>query len=110
LALATNGWLALRRDPRDSYKIGTAASSLIWVGDSTVVRIDSPRLPKAEYADRNSSAEVYTNGGELQYVELEMLGPLATLAPGQTISQTNTYTLRPRRGQPALQAAMEIMR
>lgn len=110
LTLPTNGWLALRRDPRDSYKIGTAASSLIWVGATTVVRIDSPRLPQGEYPDRNSSAEVYTNGGELEYVELEMLGPLTQLAPGQTLSQTNTYNLRPRRGQPALQAAREIMR
>jgi hypothetical protein len=110
LTLATNGWLALKRDPRDAYKIGTSASTLIWVGKETVVRIDSPRLAGADYPDRNSSAEVYTNGGELEYVELEMLGPLYRLAPGQSISQTNTYTLHPRRGRPALQAAMEAMR
>ncbi|MCX8155732.1 MAG: DUF4380 domain-containing protein [Verrucomicrobiae bacterium] len=110
LTLATNGLLALRRDPRNSYKIGTPAGTLIWVGPNTVVRIDSPRIPQAEYPDRNSSAEVYTNGGELDYVELEMLGPLHTLAPGQSLSQTNTYTLQPRRGRTALQAALDILR
>lgn len=110
LSLVNNGWLALRRDLRESYKIGTPAHTLIWAGSETVVRIDSPRIANAEYPDRGSSAEVYTNGGELEYVELEMLGPLHTLAPGQTLSQTNTYTLRPRRGQPPLQAALDILR
>ena len=47
----------------------------------------------AEYPDEGSSAEVYTNSDPLKYVELEMLGPLQTLKVGDSVSQTNTYTL-----------------
>lgn len=110
LNMPSPGWLSLRRDLRDSYKIGTKSSTLIWVGADTVVRIDSPRTADAEYPDQQSSAEVYTNGGELEYVELEMLGPLKMLSAGQTISQTNTYTLQLRRSRSPLQSARDIMR
>jgi hypothetical protein len=86
--------LSLRRHPTKSSKVGTDAETLLWVGDKTMVRIDSSRMAGAEYPDNGSSAEIYTNGGEdWKYVELEMLGPLATLKPGDTLAQTNSYTL-----------------
>jgi hypothetical protein len=90
----TKGLLALRRHPTKSTKVGTDAATLLWIGDKTMVRIDSSRIEGGEYPDNGSSAEVYTNGGEdWKYVELEMLGPVAMMKPGDTLSQTNTYTL-----------------
>lgn len=92
--VVTNGLVTMRRHATKSSKIGTDGDSLVWVGDKTLVKIDSPRVAGAEYPDNGSSAEVYTNGGESwKYVELEMLGPLSELKPGDTLSQTNTYTL-----------------
>jgi hypothetical protein len=91
-----DGLISLRRHPTTGTKIGTDAETMLWVGKRHVLRIDSPRLPGLEYPDENSSAEVYTNGDPKTYVELETLGPLATLNVGNRLSQTNTYTLLPR--------------
>ena len=106
----TNGLVTLRRHPTKSTKIGTDAGTLLWVGDKTMVRIDSPRIDGAGYPDNGSSAEVYTNGGEnWKYVELEMLGPLADLGPGDTLSQTNTYTLYRRENADPLADAKRVL-
>jgi hypothetical protein len=85
--------ITLKRGSAKSTKIGTDASTLIWVGKKFAVRIDSPRESAKEYPDKGSSAEVYTNPNPLTYVELEMLGPLQTLKVGDTLSHTNTYHL-----------------
>ncbi len=55
--------------------------------------IAAPRVPGAEYPDRGASAEVYTNADPKKYVELETLGPLAVMRPGDQIARVNTYTL-----------------
>jgi len=83
----------LKRDPVKSTKIGTQADYIHWQNKKWVLDIKSPRVPGEEYPDKGSSAEVYTNPNPLAYVELEMLGPLKTLKVGDSISQTNTYTL-----------------
>ena len=93
------GLLSLTRNPRAAHKIGTVADTLLWVGDTFALRIDSPRVAGAEYPDQGSSAEIYTNPNPLRYIELEMLGPLETLKPGDRIERTNTYTLF-RRAEP----------
>jgi hypothetical protein len=85
--------LSLKRDPKVSTKIGTDASSLLWIGEKYTLRIDSPRATKETYPDQGSSAEVYTNLDPLKYVELEMLGPLKTIKVGDRIEHANTYTL-----------------
>jgi len=89
--------LELSRDPLEKIKIGTEGLSLLWVGQDAVLRVDAPLRP-GEYPDGGSRTEIYTNSDPLPYVELETLGPLATLHPGQEIEWTNTYTLTPRRG------------
>jgi len=83
----------LKRSPTKNTKIGTDASILEWRNKKLTLKIESPRVAGGEYADENSSAEVYTNADPLTYVELEMLGPLKTMKIGDTLSQTNTYTL-----------------
>ncbi|MBX3744913.1 MAG: DUF4380 domain-containing protein [Verrucomicrobiae bacterium] len=87
------GLLSLTRDPRRSTKIGLDTDRLLWVGTDQALLIESPRLRGASYPDHDSSAEIYTNPDPKTYIELEMLGPLRRIGPGESLSQTNTYTL-----------------
>jgi hypothetical protein len=87
------GLLSCTRSRSLSTKIGTDAGTLLWVGAKVMVRIDSPRVPGAEYPDQGSSAEIYTNPDPLDYVELELLGPLQTMKVGDKIERTSNYTL-----------------
>lgn len=95
---ANRGLLSLTRNPKASHKIGNDAGTLIWVGEKTMVRIDSPRIAGAEYPDQGSSAEIYTNPDPLTYVELELLGPLHTMRVGDKIERSSVYTLLRRTG------------
>jgi hypothetical protein len=87
--------LSLRRHQRQHVKIGTDGSSMAWVGANCVVRIDAEIRP-GEYPDGGCSTEVYTCPDPFQYVELETLGPLTTMNPGDRIEQTTVYTVMPR--------------
>ena len=94
--------LSMTRDKTTAYKIGTDASTMLWMGEKFAVRIDSPRQPNAEHPDSGSSAEVYTNADPLAYVELETLGPLRDMKKGdRSIEHGNRYTLY-RRGKKAV--------
>jgi hypothetical protein len=96
LVVATNGAVYVKRDPKKSSKIGTESPHMEWQNSRWSVGIDSPRIEGAEYPDEGSSAEVYTNPDPLQYVELEMLGPVKLMKVGDRLSQTNVYTLSKR--------------
>lgn len=91
-----NNTISLKRDPKKSTKIGTDATTLIWVGAKHALRIEAPRVANAVYPDNGSSAEVYTNLDPLRYVELEMLGPLKEMKSGDKLEHKNRYTLLPR--------------
>lgn len=93
----TNGLLSLTRHPTHSTKIGLDTDRLLWVGDRHALLIQSTLQPGATYPDNGSSAEIYTNPDPKTYVELELLGPLTRLAPGERVSETLTYTLHRRR-------------
>jgi hypothetical protein len=97
------GLLSLVRDSKSAHKIGLDGESLLWVGETHSLRIDSPRARNAEYPDQGSSTEIYTNPDPLRYVELETLGPLRVMKPGDKIRQGNTYTLS-RRTKPTAEA------
>ena len=103
--------ISLTRDAGKASKIGTDGGTLLWVGEDDILRMDSPRLnnPAAEYPDQGSSAEVYTSPNPLQYVELEMLGPLVEMKTGDHIERTTTYTLMHRRAQDARAEALQIL-
>jgi Domain of unknown function (DUF4380) len=88
-----NGILSLTRDRQRKHKIGSDASSLLWLGEKVALRIDSPRLAGANYPNRGSSAEIYTNADPDAYVELEFLSPLQKLQVGEKMHLTTTYTL-----------------
>ena len=91
-----DGLVSLTRGKRIESQIGSDASTLIWMDAKYVLRIDSPRVQGAEYADQGSSAIIYTGGDPLAYVELETFGPLTTMKLGDKIERTNTYTLSRR--------------
>ena len=84
------------------------SGSLLWVGEKVMLRIDLPHLPGATYPDGGSSAEVYTNPDPLQYVELEMLGAIDQLKPGDYMEFPNTYTLLRRSGADAKADALRV--
>jgi hypothetical protein len=85
--------LSMKRDSQKEYKIGGDGNSLIWLGKECGLLIDSPRVADAQYPDEGSSMEIYTNPDPLPYVELETLGPVKELKPGDAISRVNKYTL-----------------
>lgn len=87
--------LSLLRHPLKYTKIGTDAVSMVWVGPRLVVRIDAEDGPD-EFPDGGCVTEVYTNPDPFPYVELETLGPLATMNAGDRIERTATYTILPR--------------
>ena len=80
---------------RVNHKVGFDGSTLLLVGPSLSLRLDTPRVPGATYPDGNSSTEVYTAGAD-HYFELEMLGPLAALPVGGKIEYVMTYSLSHR--------------
>jgi hypothetical protein len=87
--------LSLIRHPRAYVKIGADAGSLAWVGRNCVVRIDAEVEP-GEYPDGGCITQIYTNPDPLHYVELETLGPLATMLVGDRIERTTVYAVTPR--------------
>ena len=102
--------VSLTRDAKTAYKIGTDASTMLWIGEQFAVRIDSPRQPNAEHPDQSSSAEIYTNPDPLPYVELETLGPLHEMKKGDLIERMNRYTLNRRTQKDMLQDATRLLR
>jgi len=99
----TNGLVALARNQKAAHKIGLDGDSMLWVGEKHTLRIDSPRERKGDYPDKGSSTEIYTSPDPLSYIELETLGPLHLMKPGDKINQVNTYTLS-RRSRPTPEA------
>jgi hypothetical protein len=106
-----NGLISLTRHRGSAYKIGSRGETLVWVGARATLRVDSPRVPGAEYPDKGSSIEVYTNPDPLKYVELETLGPLNAIKKGDKIERTNVYTLfRRSRRSPEAEARRVMLR
>ena len=84
---------SLVRDPVGGRKIGTEGESLLWVGREQMLLMRSTRWSDAMYADGGSSSEVWTNPDPLKYVELELLGPLMELKPGESTETEVSYRL-----------------
>lgn len=88
--------IEITRDPKLPHKMGSDAHRLAWVGEKEICTVASWGPGGNEYPDRGASAEVYTNPDPKKYVELEMLGPLSLMKPGDRISQSQNYSLRKR--------------
>ena len=90
-----DGLLSFVRTRLKSTKIGMDATCMAWVRRKLVVRIDAEAGP-GEYPDGGCVTQVYTSPDPVPYVELETLGPLATMSAGDRIERTTTYTIMPR--------------
>jgi hypothetical protein len=101
LALA-GGRLSLERDPREKTMIATDADRLEWHGDESdhvdlIIENRSAAPATGAVWPDGAHSQIYTNpDGPDAYVELELLGPLHDLAPGQSASLTSRYELRRR--------------
>jgi hypothetical protein len=108
-SLQTQGnLLSFVRHPYAFTKIGSDAASMVWVGRKLVVRIDAETGP-GEYPDSGCVTEVYTNPDPMPYIELETLGPLATMRAGDRIARTATYTIMPRSAEDPEAEARKIL-
>jgi hypothetical protein len=87
-------YLVLRQDPnnRNPQKLGTynrhTWGAYLLNGEVFVKRYEAVSEPAA-YPDFGCTFETFTNANIL---ELETLGPLTTLAPGQSVSHTERWT------------------
>lgn len=84
--------LSLIRDSAEYIKIGTEGTSMLWMDERLVLCIQS-ETQTGQNQDAHIRTEVYTNPDPLHYVELETVGPLAALAAGGALAESNTYTL-----------------
>ena len=106
--VASHRFIQITRDIARPHKLGCDADELLWVGERTMCLVSSPRV-HGEYPDRGASAEVYTNPDPKEYVELEMLGPLSRMKPGDSIGRTSTYMLFPRATTDAMEDARRVL-
>jgi hypothetical protein len=93
--LLVHDWgIALRRHPSSKLKVGSDGNRLEWFGNSWRLQINAHRyFDDAEYPEKSSSVQVYTNDDPDKYVELETQGPLRTMEKGDMQECVNTYTL-----------------
>lgn len=63
--------------------------SAYWLDGVTFVKY-APVLPGAAYPDMGCAFETFTNG---EMIEFETLGPLTRLAPGESLSHTEHWTV-----------------
>ena len=103
-------FVTCRRSPKNSTKIGSDASRLLWGNKTHIVEVHSERESAGEFPDQGSSAEIYTNPDPLPYIELELLGPLQTLRVGDKITRTQVYRLFKREPGPLAEQLRQISR
>ena len=87
-------YLVLRQDPNNSnpQKLGTY-NQRTWaayhLNSELFVKRYEAVAPPAAYPDFGCTFETFTNA---EILELETLGPMVTLAPGQSVSHTERWT------------------
>ena len=91
----TKKYMILRQDPKNTgqpQKLGTfheqTWGAYFLNGEVFIKRSRADRNKK--YPDYNSSYETFTNQ---DFLELETLGPVTTVAPGQTVEHTERWSL-----------------
>ncbi|MBV8892647.1 MAG: hypothetical protein JO266_11865 [Acidobacteria bacterium] len=100
-------FVSLRRGKQ--AQIGCDADTLVWMDHRYVLKMDSPRIADAQYADQNTNATIYTSADPLKYVELEPFGPLRVMKVGDHMQQVVRYTLlRRTKNDPLRQAELAV--
>ena len=91
----TNKYLVLRADPANSkpMKLGSwnrhTWGAYLLNGEAFVKRYEAGGTP-GDYPDCGASFETFTNGA---FLELETLGPLRNVAPGESVQHVERWTL-----------------
>lgn len=88
--------LLITRDAKRGHKYGSGSprsAISAQVGDY-VITVASKYDENSVYPDNGNAQQVYTNSDPTKYAELELNGPLTTLAPGQSTSITVMMSLR----------------
>jgi hypothetical protein len=92
---ASRGAGILKRNPRKTCKIGADAPAGVISADEGSMRltVSLPYVQGAHYPDSGCGQEIYTNNDPNKYVELELLSPLKTLAPGAAFTVVTHWKL-----------------
>jgi len=90
----TKKYIMLRQDPKvaDPQKIGLMNKDTFgayYLGEELFVK-QTKADPAKTYPDLGSSFETFTNG---DFLELETLGPITRLAPGETVEHVERWSL-----------------
>jgi hypothetical protein len=107
-----DGVLSFARHPRRCTKAGVETAAMVWVGKNSMVRIESRSDEGDEariFPEGGCRSEIYTNPDPLAYVELETLGPLVELKPGDSTERTAIYTVLPRTMDNAAEEAVRVL-
>jgi hypothetical protein len=88
--------LTVKRNTTKSFKCGTSAKTgpLIASEESLDFIVSADFSGTGDFPDGGCAEEIYTNPDPLKYVELELLGPVVTLQPHESVSMTTHWTLR----------------
>lgn len=91
----TKKYMVLKQDPKNTgqpQKLGTFSvntwGAYVLNGEVFIKRYTAD--PKKEYPDYNCSYETFSNP---DFLELETLGPLSSVAPGATVEHTERWSL-----------------
>ncbi len=95
VAVRSDGTLRIQRDPRGGrkYGSGSGAGSVAAVKGGLKFTMGTPFVAGESYPDGGCGLEVFTSGDPLPYVELELLGPIRRLNPGQSTSIAVVWTI-----------------
>lgn len=77
-------------------KIGSDSDGpwMIWFKDKLAyVKFFDPMIEGEEYPDGGCSVEVFTSDKKLAYLEMEILGPMVTLQPGESTELVERWRL-----------------
>ena len=104
--------LGLARHPTEKTMLVNDADALLWVGPGRNLVIETRATQPADgTAPRpgGAHAQIYTSpDGAEPYVELELMGPLVDLAPGQSTEMDVRYRLLRREKADALEEARRV--
>jgi hypothetical protein len=101
--------LGLARHPTEKTMIVNDADALLWVGPGRNLIIETLATQPADRRPGGVHAQIYTSpDGAEPYVELELLGPLVDLAPGQSTEMNVRYRLIRREQAEPLEEARRV--
>ncbi len=77
--------LALRRNPKEARKFGTASrlGELTARKAGNIFLMSSPTILSGKYPDEGSAQQVFLSADPAKYVELELMSPMRKLPPGK---------------------------